>query len=193
MNRKAEVLIKLINSSTIGPAVEIGSIRSAVEDAIEGFSTVYLARECKKSWRKFTSVELDPKNVTMANAILKSFMLPECVLCADGARALMAMPPLAFLYLDSSRFPEHTWEQFVNANLLEGATIAVDDAHPFDGHEWGKAQCIVEYLKNINMPFDVNYTSADTRNVYRMIHFIVPAGKRSGELPTCSLQRAHPV
>lgn len=193
MNRKAAILVKLINSSIPGPAVEIGSIRKATEDFEEGFSTVYLARECKKTWRKFISVEIEERTAAMANAVLKSFQLPECVQCANGNQVLLELPPIAFLYLDSSRFPEDTLCQLINATLLPGATVAIDDAHKFDGHEWGKAQFVVDHLKSLNMPFDMNYTCASGNETYRMVHFIVPNGKKAGELPSCSSQRAHPV
>lgn len=182
MNRKAIKLIELLNSSPHGLVVEIGAIRESQENPTEGFSTVYLARECKKLGRTFRSIELEEKNFRMANAVLSSFMLPPCVEHGDGGKLVSSYGPISFLYLDSSRFPGHTMDQYKAAELVDGAVVAVDDAHTFDDHEFGKAQFLVEYLKNANIPFSLSYTSAEWETVYRMMHFKQTKYKKSGEL-----------
>lgn len=182
MNRKALQLIELLNKAPSGLAVEVGSIREPTENASEGFSTIHLSRECKRLWRTFKSLELDEKNARMANAILASFMLPQSVIQGDGAQLIKDLGPISFLYLDSSRYPGHTFEQYVNAELAEGAIVAVDDCQTFDGHEFGKGQFLVEYLKKHNITFNIHYTSAEWETVYRMISFVQKDHKKSGEI-----------
>lgn len=174
MNNKALHLIKLLQKAPPGLLVEVGGIREPKEIPTEGFSSYYFALECKKSGRPFISCEIESANVKMARVMLAAYGLHPEIVNADGKDFLSQCGPVSFLYLDSSRFPAHTWEQYLAASIVPGGVVSIDDAHEIDGHEYGKAQYVVEHLKKSKIPFNVNITE----NRYRMIDFILANGKK---------------
>lgn len=146
VNRKAAALLAALASAPPGPVAEVGAVRQNGEVASDGYSTVYLAQSCAVQGRPFYSFDVDPGAVALANRGLTRHGLPPLVQQRDGAEALAELPPLAFLYLDGSDDPEETLAQFQAAYLLPVAVIAVDDANPYEGHCYGKADRLLPFL-----------------------------------------------
>lgn len=178
INRKAALLLDLLDQAPRGPVVEVGCVRRPMEVKSDGYSTVYLARACAQRDVPFAAFDLDPLAVDVANRALRKEGLEACVACSDGAAALGKAAPIAFLYLDSSDDPKDTLNQFMAAALLPGAIVVVDDVQGTNKRAFGKAtelmacvpgECVLQIV-----PTELGYASLVLR---------VRDGKRHGLLP----------
>jgi len=129
--------------------VEIGCIREDHEVPSDGYSTVHMARYCAERGIYFRSVDANEDNVKIARAVLRREIssdpdTDELVKLYDGEKWLKACSPISFLYLDSHRDPEYSLNQFCAAKLVPGAVVAIDDAHSYDGWEYGKATDLIK-------------------------------------------------
>lgn len=154
-NRKAQLLLRLLDEAPPGPVVEIGCLRHPSEVPSDGHSTLYLARACKERTRDFLSVDRDPLVVDVANRVLAEAGLPLIAMAADGVEALGGVDAIAFLYLDSSDDPADSLEQLAAAELAPGAIVVIDDAQPTGGHMLGKATLVVQHCGRRGLPFDL--------------------------------------
>ncbi len=156
INFKAKALEMAMQTAPIQDSttifVEIGCIREDHEVPSDGYSTVHMARYCIEHDLQFVSVDANEENVAIARTALRKELggsaspLPGApvVIHLDGEKYLKACNPISFLYLDSHRDPEYSLNQFLVANLVPGAVVAIDDAHPYDGWEYGKATDLIK-------------------------------------------------
>ncbi len=165
-------------SSKPGLIIEIGCIRQEQEVAEDGFSTFYLAQFAHDTGREFKSFDIEPENVRIANKVLKSHNLPESVFQADGKFVLPTLGAISFLFLDAHRIPAISFEQYKAAELAKDAIVVIDDAHTFDGNQYGKATYCVQVFDKYNIKWDI----FDTEPGFKMIVAKFPNGKRNGEL-----------
>lgn len=157
-NRKAQLLLQSLYGAPKGAVAEIGCLRARTEVPSDGHSTLYLARECLSQGRDFTSVDLDPVVVDVANEVLREAGLPMLARVADGVEALRCCGALAMLYLDSSDDPSDTLQQLTAAELLPGGVVVVDDAQPAGANPFGKATLVVEHCGRRGQPFEIVQT-----------------------------------
>ncbi len=140
--------------------VEIGCIREDHEVPSDGYSTVHIARYCVERGIYFRSVDSNEDNVKIARAVLRREISADpdtdkLVKQYDGEKWLKACSPISFLYLDSHREPEFSLNQFLAAKLVSGAIVAIDDAHPYDGHEYGKATDLIPLFDAENIKWKI--------------------------------------
>jgi predicted O-methyltransferase YrrM len=150
--KKSDVLLRELAKAPSGLVVEIGCLRETVEVDSDGWSTLYLARQCSKDNRPFISVDNNPHNVSIAKAVLEEHGLnPSVVNLKDGTVFLKSLYPerhIAFLYLDSADSPDINFEQYSYANMLPGGIIVIDDVNSYDGNAQGKGTRILEFRKD---------------------------------------------
>lgn len=154
-NRKAELLLRLLEDAPPGPVVEIGCLRQPSEVPSDGHSTLYLAKACAERGRAFSSFDRDPLVVDVANRVLEEAGLPLMARVADGVEALGGINAIAFLYLDSSDDPADTFRQLAAAELAPGAIVMIDDAQQTGGQLMGKATLVVKHCGRRGLPFDL--------------------------------------
>ena len=179
-NKKAELLLKVLDAAPPGLVVEVGSLREPTEVSTDGFSTFYLARRCEELAREFRSFDLNPHAVQVANRVLREAGLKAKVELGNGKTALSGLGPIAFLYLDSSDDPNDTLEQYVAAELLPGALVVVDDAQAYRGQAYGKSTHLIETFEAKEIP-RIPYRLQPTEPGYKALVFSLPMGKKSGE------------
>lgn len=146
INFKAKALeMAMQRAPQTGLFVEIGCIREDHEVPSDGYSTVHIARYCRDNDLQFWSVDSNDDNITKAcEAICREDLSDHVTLShKDGASFLKSCDPISFLYLDSHRDPEFSLNQFLVAKLVPGAVVAIDDAHQYDGYEYGKATDLI--------------------------------------------------
>lgn len=176
-NKKAKILLEYA-AKTNGAMVEIGSIRNPTIDEDDGYSTLFLAKFAQENRREFTSYDIEQKNVDIANKVLIENGLKKCVYRADGKTILPMIGEIGFLYLDSSKFPIFSLEQYKAANLSKNSIVAIDDAHSFEEYEYGKATFLVQWFNKEKIKYEI----VSTQPGYRMVIAQFPNGKETGEL-----------
>ena len=148
INFKAKALeMAMQMAPQTGLFVEIGCIREDHEVPSDGYSTVHMARYCIERGIHFLSVDHNEGNVSIARSVLARELGVDgeiFVLRDDGQSFLKQYENISFLYLDSHRDPEYSLNQFLVAKLVPGAVVAIDDAHPYDGWEHGKATDLIK-------------------------------------------------
>jgi hypothetical protein len=96
----------------------------------------------------------------------------------DGCWFLKSCGPISFLYLDSHRDPQYSYDQYIEAALAPGAVIAIDDAQPYDGYPLGKATLLVELFKKEGIACRL----VPTEPGFGMVIAKFPNGKEHGAL-----------
>jgi len=178
-NQKASVLLYAMQlAPQNGLFVEIGCIREDHEVATDGYSTVYMSKYCKNLDLRFVSVDNQEKNVVMANKVLEKEGLKPEVITEDGKKFLEYEDAISFLYLDSHRHPQYSYDQYINSELAEGAVVAIDDAQPYDDHELGKATQLVELFEVEG----ISWRLIPTEPGFSMVVAKFPRGKKHGML-----------
>lgn len=178
-NRKAQLLLQILAKAPPGDVVEVGCLRSLHEVATDGHSTYYLALECLARGREFTSVDVDPVVVDVANEVLRRAGLPALARVSDGAEKLKACGPLAMVYLDSSDEPSDTLGQLAAADILPGGYVVVDDAQANGLNLFGKATLVVRHCSQNGVPFDI----VGTEPGFSALVLRFPDGKAGLQLP----------
>lgn len=138
-----------------GLMVEIGCIRQEHEVPEDGFSTVHLARFAKSNGRIFLSFDNEQPTVDLANGVLKREGFKSLVECKDGIQALNELGLISFLYLDSHKDPQFSFNQFKAAELAPGAIVAIDDTHEYEKWKFGKATSLIALAEENDWPFDI--------------------------------------
>jgi len=172
-NKKAEVLLWTTNKAPNGLWVEIGGIRESKEVPQDGYSTYYLAKEAERRQCDFITIDKDLECSKIALKLLNLNNLPGKVINGDGKIEVAKLPPISFLYLDSHRLPIFSAEQYIAAELVPGAVIAIDDCHEFDGFKFGKGTNLVSIFEHQNITWSI----ADTEPGFKMIVAYFPEGK----------------
>lgn len=176
-NPKAKLLLDLASKAPQGLIVEIGCIRDEKEVFEDGFSTPYFAQFAQNNGYQFLSFDIEPKCVEIANRVLKNYGLATHAEIGDGKDVLKNLTlPISFLFLDSHRHPDFSFQQLLNAELEPGAIVAVDDAQPIDNYEFGKAHFIKQVLDTKEYPYSI----VDTFPGWRTLWFEYPRGKTKG-------------
>lgn len=178
-NQKAHTLLYACQIAPKGGAlVEIGCIREEHEVPTDGYSTVYLARQAEEEGHPFYSVDLFHENIDKARRVLNREGLEKAELvCCDGKAFLEQWDVeergrISLLYLDSHREPRYSHDQFiaVRDKLAPGAVVAIDDAHEYDGHAYGKATDLVKFFEEE----DWSYKILPTELGFKMVVAIIP-------------------
>jgi predicted O-methyltransferase YrrM len=179
-NLKANVLMFAAQQAPPGgTAVEIGCIRESIEVPQDGFSTVYLAIHCEEHNVPFYSVDIFYENIDKARSALDSNKLYKAeLICCDGKDFLQQWNIydrglISFLYLDSHRDPQYSLDQFLAARdkLAPDAIVAIDDAHVYDGFDYGKATYLIDLFKKEN----IKYKILSTEPGFKMVIAKIPA------------------
>lgn len=169
-NPKAEFLLLQADSAPAGDIIEIGATRSDYEHPSDGWTTVHLARWARDNKRTFRSFDKYMDVVERANSVLEREGLTPVVRQDDGEYALHDQSQIALLYLDGSKEPEETLEQFFAAipGLVPGAVIIVDDVEDFgDWRTYGKATLLVSRLSKLGIRYDIHEIGSNKMLVMR--------------------------
>lgn len=155
MNLKARTLQRLFQEANAhapqeGAAVEVGCMRYPFESPQEGASTLYLARWCQQSNRKFISIDVEKDYLENARQLVTEQGLSADFILGDGTATIASLSvPIGLLYLDGSNDPNETLLQFKAAEtkLTTGAVVAIDDVQQVESYLAGKGELAIPYAR----------------------------------------------
>ena len=155
-NLKAQCLIQVLEQfAPEGPIVEIGCIREFHEEPHDGFSTYYLAKFAAEHGREFYSFDIEQNSVNAGNHVLKENNLPFQVMNMCGKEALQGIDDIAFLYLDGAKYPSQTFDQYLQADLIKGAVVYIDDCQPIEEFDRGKGTELLNHFDQQGIKYNM--------------------------------------